>query len=67
MGFPYFKPLFLKQALFHVHRCPFHEDFVRSMLARMLAPPNFPVKYSELAAEHTSTSRLARNPLPSAP
>ncbi len=50
MGFPYFKPLFLKQATFHIHRCPFHDDFVRSMLARMLAPPNFPVRYSQLAA-----------------
>jgi phosphoribosyl 1,2-cyclic phosphodiesterase len=50
MGFPYFKPLFLKEAAFHIHRCPFHDDFVRSMLARMLEPPNFPVKYSELAA-----------------
>ena len=51
MGFPYFKPLFLKNAVFHVHRCPFHEDFVQSVLSRMLTPPNFPVNYSEVAAD----------------
>ena len=50
MGFPYFKPLFLEHAIFHIHRCPFHDDFIRTMLSRMLAPPNFPVKYSELTA-----------------
>jgi phosphoribosyl 1,2-cyclic phosphodiesterase len=50
MGFPYFKPLFRKEAVLYIHLCPFQDDFVRSMLSRMLAPPNFPVKYSELSA-----------------
>lgn len=50
MGFPYFKPLFREEALLKIHLCPFQDDFVRTMLARMLAPPNFPVKYAELSA-----------------
>jgi len=51
MGFPYFKPLFRQEALLQIHLCPFQNDFIRNMLSRMLAPPNFPVKYTEVAAE----------------
>ena len=50
MGFPYFKPLYFKSAEFWMHRCPFHSKFVESILSKVMAPPNFPVKYSDIKA-----------------
>ena len=51
MGFPYFKPLYSKDAEFKMHRCPFHDEFVESIISKVMAPPNFPVKYSDIRAE----------------
>jgi len=51
MGFPYFKPLYSKDAKFRMHRCPFHDEFVESIISKVMAPPNFPVKYSDIRAE----------------
>jgi len=50
MGFPFFKPLYSKRAEFDMHRCPFHSKFVETILSKVMAPPNFPVKYSDLKA-----------------
>lgn len=50
MGFPYFKPLYLRKSEFWMHRCPFHSKFVESILSKVMAPPNFPVKYSDIKA-----------------
>jgi phosphoribosyl 1,2-cyclic phosphodiesterase len=51
MGFPYFKPLYSRHAKFMMHRCPFHSKFVESIISKVMAPPNFPVKYSDIRAE----------------
>ena len=51
MGFPYFKPLYSKDAKFKMHRCPFHDEFVENIISKVMAPPNFPVKYSDIRAE----------------
>jgi len=50
MGFPFFKPLYLDDVSIEVHRCPFPRKFVENMITRMMTPPNFPIKYSELRA-----------------
>lgn len=50
MGFPFFKPLFLEHPKIHMHRGPFHKKFMESMFSRVMAPPNFPVRYSDLKA-----------------
>ncbi|MBU0987126.1 MAG: MBL fold metallo-hydrolase [Proteobacteria bacterium] len=50
MGFPFFKPLYFKQAEFTMHRCPFHSKFVETVLSKVMSPPNFPVKYSDVIA-----------------
>jgi phosphoribosyl 1,2-cyclic phosphodiesterase len=55
MGFPYFKPLYFKNAQFQMHRCPFHSKFVETILSKVMAPPNFPVKYSDIKAKMTYT------------
>ena len=51
MGFPFFKPLYSKKAELQMHRCPFHSKFVETILSKVMAPPNFPVKYSDLKAK----------------
>jgi phosphoribosyl 1,2-cyclic phosphodiesterase len=50
MGFPFFKPLYIKKSTFRLHRCPFHNKFVESILPTVMAPPNFPVKYTDIVA-----------------
>ena len=51
MGFPYFKPLYYKSSRLRMYRCPFHSKFVETILSRVMAPPNFPVKYSDIKAK----------------
>ena len=50
MGFPFFKPLFLEHPEIHMHRGPFHKRYMESMFSKVMAPPNFPVRYSDLKA-----------------
>ena len=50
MGFPFFKPLYSEKAQFNMYRCPFHSKFVETILPRVMSPPNFPVKYSDIKA-----------------
>ena len=51
MGFPYFKPLYSRRADFIMHKCPFESKFVEKILTKVMAPPNFPVKYSDIKAQ----------------
>jgi len=50
MGFPFFKPLYFRQSELQMHRCPFHSKFVESVLTKVMSPPTFPVKYSDITA-----------------
>ena len=50
MGFPFFKPLYFEESTIRMHRCPFHSKFVETILSKIMAPPNFPVKYSDITA-----------------
>ena len=34
-----------------MHGCPFHSKFVGTILSKVMAPPNFPVKYSDITAQ----------------
>jgi len=51
MGFPFFKPLFLEHPEIRMHRGPFHKKFMESMFSKVMAPPNFPVRFSDLKAK----------------
>ncbi|NNF98794.1 MAG: MBL fold metallo-hydrolase [Desulfobacteraceae bacterium] len=51
MGFPFFRPLFLEHQEIRMHRGPFHKKYMESMFSKVMAPPNFPVKYSDLKAK----------------
>ncbi len=50
MGLPFFKPLYSKSATLRMHKCPFHDKFVENLLPKLMSPPNFPVKFSNLKA-----------------
>ena len=51
MGFPFFKPLYSEKAQFKMYRCTFHSKFVETILPKVMSPPNFPVKYSDVKAQ----------------
>ena len=51
MGFPFFKPLYSKDAELFMHRCPFQKTFVETMLSKVMTPPNFPVRYADIRAK----------------
>jgi len=53
MGFPFFKPLFFNKFHIRMHRCPYHNRFVESILSKVMAPPFFPVKYRDIVARMT--------------
>ena len=53
MGLPFFKPLFSSQTKIKVFRCPYADMYAENLITRVLTPPHFPVKYSDLSAEFT--------------
>ena len=55
MGFPFFEPLYVKKSTIRMHRCPFHSKFVETILSKVMAPPNFPIKYSDITAQLSYT------------
>jgi len=50
MGFPFFKPVFHREAELIMHKCPFQSNFVESILTKVMSPPTFPVRYRDLVA-----------------
>lgn len=53
MGFPFFKPIYHEDTWIRTQGCPFAQKFVETMISRVLAPPNFPVRYEDLKARFT--------------
>ncbi len=50
MGFPFFEPLYQKATEIVVFRCPFPEHYAEDMINRLMTPPHFPIRYSDLKA-----------------
>ncbi len=50
MGFPFFEPIYVKGTKIRVFRCPFPTEYVKEMLNNIMAPPYFPVRFSDLGA-----------------
>ncbi len=50
MGFPFFKPLYNEESEIRMHRCPFPGKYVESIVTKLMRPPHFPVRYSDLTA-----------------
>jgi phosphoribosyl 1,2-cyclic phosphodiesterase len=53
MGFPFFKPLYRHDATINIWGCPFAQDSIREMLARVMSAPYFPIKYDDIHANVT--------------
>ena len=51
MGFPFFKPIYLPETRIGLFGCPFAQASVKEMISRIMAPPNFPVRFEEITAE----------------
>ena len=51
MGFPFFKLIFMPQAELIMHKCPFQSKFVETILAKVMSPPTFPVRFRDITAQ----------------
>jgi phosphoribosyl 1,2-cyclic phosphodiesterase len=51
MGFPFFRPIYRSGTHIAMFGCPFAQASVREMISRIMAPPNFPVNFSDIKAE----------------
>ncbi len=51
MGLPFFKPLFFEGTTIITYRCPLPGDYVEKMISRVMTPPHFPIRYTDLKAE----------------
>lgn len=50
MGFPFFKPLHKRESEIYMHRCPFPGRYIETIVTKLMRPPHFPVRYSDLKA-----------------
>jgi phosphoribosyl 1,2-cyclic phosphodiesterase len=48
MGFPFFKPIYVEGTSISVFGCPFAQTTIKHMIARIMAPPNFPVDFENI-------------------
>jgi phosphoribosyl 1,2-cyclic phosphodiesterase len=53
IGFPFFKPNLYRKSSYLMHSGPFHKDYFRKMLSKVLSPPNFPLRCSDIVAKMT--------------
>jgi phosphoribosyl 1,2-cyclic phosphodiesterase len=51
IGFPFFKPLHSQKTFIKMTGCPFAQASIKEMISRVMRPPNFPVKYSDIRAD----------------
>lgn len=54
MGFPFFKPIYMKGTKIHMYGCPFTQESVKAIIAKSMKAPYFPVDFSQIQAEITS-------------
>ncbi len=56
MGFPFFKPIYMKGTSISMYGCPYAQKSVKAMIGNTMAAPYFPVDYGLLQAEISSHS-----------
>ena len=54
MGFPFFKPIYMKGTRINMYGCPYAQSSVKDILSRSMIAPYFPVDFGQLQAEITS-------------
>jgi phosphoribosyl 1,2-cyclic phosphodiesterase len=50
LGFPFFKPIYRREACIHMCGCPFNQESVKEMIAKVMTSPNFPVDLNNVQA-----------------
>ncbi|MCE5210008.1 MAG: MBL fold metallo-hydrolase [Deltaproteobacteria bacterium] len=50
MGFPFFKPIYSPRINLNVWGCPFAKTSIKEILSRIMAVPNFPIKFDYIRA-----------------
>ncbi len=53
LGFPFFKPIYMKGKKIDIYGCPFAQEAIRKIFSSSMIPPFFPVDYEDLSAEIT--------------
>jgi phosphoribosyl 1,2-cyclic phosphodiesterase len=51
MGFPFFKPLYMKGTKIGLYGCAYVQESVKQMISRVMVAPYFPVDFGQVAAE----------------
>ena len=54
MGFPFFKPIYMKGTRISMYGCPYAQASIKDILAKSMVAPYFPVEFGQLQAEITS-------------
>ncbi|MBN1664214.1 MAG: MBL fold metallo-hydrolase [Deltaproteobacteria bacterium] len=50
IGFPFFKPIYMKKTKITMYGCPYSEESVKHMISRIMSHPNFPVDFDDIHA-----------------
>ena len=53
LGFPFFKPVYHKQATVNIYGCPFTQKSIQKMLADVIRPPYFPISIKDIKSRIT--------------
>lgn len=53
MGFPFFRPAYMKEATLQLYGCPFAQQSVKDIISKSMSPPYFPINLDELRANIT--------------
>jgi len=51
MGFPFFKPIYNRKAAINIIDCPMAQGSLKKLLANVMSPPHFPVKFEDITAD----------------
>jgi phosphoribosyl 1,2-cyclic phosphodiesterase len=51
MGFPFFKPIYMKGTRIELYGCAYVQESVKQMISQTMVAPYFPVDFGQLAAE----------------
>ncbi|TAN46067.1 MAG: MBL fold metallo-hydrolase [Nitrospirae bacterium] len=53
IGFPFFKPIYLKKTNVQIFGCPASQGSLEKLLGDIMSPPHFPVSFNEIKANLT--------------
>ncbi len=51
MGFPFFRPIYSRKTNITMYGCPQAQGSVKSMISKIMSPPNFPVDFKNIRAD----------------